>query len=55
MKDFRAYAYSSYAAILSDKPTSLKRKKVIDWFGGLSFYEEYHEKKHQQLNDNLEG
>jgi hypothetical protein len=32
----------------------LKRDEVIDWFGGLSFYEEYHQKKHQQLTDDKE-
>ena len=51
IKDFRDYPYSSFRIILSDKPTSLKREEVIDWFGGLSFYEEYHQKKHQQLTD----
>jgi len=51
IKDFRDYPYSSFRIILSDKPTSLKRDEVIDWFGGLSFYEEYHQKKHQQLTD----
>ena len=54
IKDFRDYPYSSFRIILSDKPTSLKRDEVINWFGGLSFYEEYHQKKHQQLTDDKE-
>jgi len=54
IKDFRDYPYSSYRIILSDKSTSLKREEVIDWFGGLSFYKEYHEKKYRQLIDDME-
>jgi REP element-mobilizing transposase RayT len=54
LKDFRDYPYSSYNIILSDKITSLKRKEVVDWFEGLSFYKEYHAKKHQQLIDDKE-
>ena len=32
----------------------LRREAVIDWFGGLSFYEEYHEKKYDQLTSDKE-
>lgn len=54
LNDFKAYPYSSYNTILSGKPTSLKRQEVINWFGGLSFYEEYHKKKHEQLVNDKE-
>ncbi|KQM67225.1 hypothetical protein ASE74_07110 [Pedobacter sp. Leaf216] len=54
LEDFRVYPYSSYNIILSDKFTALKRNDVVDWFGGLSFFKEYHERKHQQLIDELE-
>ncbi len=54
LEDFRIYPYSSYNLILSNKPTSLKREEVINWFGGSFFYEEYHKKKHQQLIDDKE-
>ncbi|RBQ03764.1 transposase [Pedobacter miscanthi] len=54
LRDFRDYPYSSYNVVLSDKPTALKREEVIDWFGGLNFYKEYHEKKHQQLIDDMD-
>lgn len=37
------YKYSSYAAYLSDKPTTLSKQEVLDWFGGLAFFVEHHE------------
>ncbi|MBI4790490.1 MAG: transposase [Chloroflexi bacterium] len=32
VEDFREYPYSSYATILADKPTRLKRDAVVKWF-----------------------
>lgn len=32
--DFREYPYSSYNALLSNKPTHVARTQVIEWFGG---------------------
>jgi len=49
LTDFRDYQYSSFNGILSGKPTSLKRKEVLNWFGGLSAYEEYHKNKYEDL------
>ena len=34
VKNFRDWPYSSYDALLSDKPTRLARSAVLDWFGG---------------------
>jgi len=34
VKDFRDWPYSSYHALLSDKPTHLQRDMVLDWFDG---------------------
>jgi putative transposase len=42
--DFRQYQWSSYNRILIDKPTKLKKKEVLDWFGGKEKYIEFHEK-----------
>lgn len=33
-KDLTNYKWSSYQAIISDKPTNVKREEVLDWFGG---------------------
>ena len=33
--DFRDWPYSSYHALLSTKPTHLKREDVLNWFGDL--------------------
>ncbi|MFZ1527955.1 MAG: hypothetical protein WAT19_04335 [Ferruginibacter sp.] len=36
------YKDSSYQSILSDKPTQLKRKEVLDWFGGRERFVSIH-------------
>ena len=41
--DFRDWKYSSYGVILTDKPTSIHRDYVLDWFGGKDSYRELHE------------
>ncbi len=40
--DFRRWPYSSYRAILSDKPSRIQRGVVLDWFGGRAGFEEAH-------------
>ncbi len=41
--DFRDWPYSSYHAILSDKPTRVERTAVLDWFGGGDNFIEIHQ------------
>ncbi|MCU0326727.1 MAG: hypothetical protein MUF45_15990 [Spirosomaceae bacterium] len=41
--NFRTYPHSSFQSILSDKPTNLRRLEVIELFGGLNVFIEYHE------------
>ena len=41
--DFRDWPYSSYAAILLDKPTRVGRTAVLDWFGGAVGFVEAHQ------------
>jgi hypothetical protein len=40
--DFREWDYSSYKVMLSDEPTFLDRKHVLDWFGNPETYESVH-------------
>ena len=40
--DFRKWPHSSYKSHLSDKPTKLKRKSVLNWFGGHEAYKQFH-------------
>jgi hypothetical protein len=40
--DFRDWLHSSYDALMSEKPTRLKRKMVLDWFGGRDEYASSH-------------
>jgi hypothetical protein len=50
VSDFRDYPYSSYHAHLSNKNTKLKRNEVIEWFGGMSFYKNFHNEKQNKLD-----
>lgn len=40
--DFRQYPWSSYQAMLSNRPTLLKRQEVLDWYGGKEEFINYH-------------
>jgi hypothetical protein len=42
VRDFREWKWSSYGVVLAEKPTSLKRSAVLDWFGGKENYLELH-------------
>lgn len=41
--DFRDWKWSSYAALISDKPTRLKRDAVLKWFGGKQDFLDLHQ------------
>jgi len=40
--DFRLYPWSSYNRITSPKPSKLQKEQVLDWFGGVDQYIDYH-------------
>ena len=40
--DFTAYKWSSWQSILSELPTSVMRKEVLDWFGGRNQFINVH-------------
>lgn len=42
MSDFRKYPFSSYNALISDKPTKLERDIVFDWFHDKNSFIEMH-------------
>ena len=48
-EDFTKYHYSSYLSLLSDKPTLLQRKEVIDWFGDKKEFINFH-KGNMEIN-----
>ncbi len=47
--DFRDWPYSSYYAIVSTKPTRLRRDNVLAWFDGLEAFERIHQ---IEINEN---
>jgi hypothetical protein len=48
--DFRDWPFSSYRALLSDKPTRLQREEVLAWFNGRLEFDAVH----QMLTDEKE-
>ena len=42
--DFRLYEHSSYGRILTERPSKLFKKEVLEWFGGKNHYIDFHEK-----------
>lgn len=53
IKDFREWEWSSYKRILIDKPTNLKKKEILDWFGGKGRYTKFHDEQHQNSGMNF--
>jgi hypothetical protein len=49
--DFRLYEHSSYGRILTERPSKLFKKEVLDWFGSRKHYMEFH-KELNRLPDN---
>lgn len=43
--DFREWPYSSYQALLSDKPTRIEREAVLQWFNGRSQLAQQHQQR----------
>jgi len=52
-KDYRNYKYSSYKSLLSNKPTIIKRKDVLDWFGNRERFEEFHEEGKEKIEEDF--
>lgn len=42
-KKLDEYVWSSYARILNDRTSKLKKSEVLDWFGGKQSFIEYHQ------------
>jgi putative transposase len=42
VEDYRRWPYSSYQAILSDRPSRVQRRDVLEWFGGRAGFERAH-------------
>ena len=40
--DFRDWPFSSYHAVLSERPTRIQRDTAMDWFGGRSAFVDSH-------------
>lgn len=44
--NFREWKWSSYNAILNDKPSKLMKEHVIEWFGNRDLFKQFHEQMH---------
>lgn len=53
-EDFMTWPWSSYGAMLADKPTKLRKQEVVEWFGNIDGYKKYHEQVlTERLTDSL--
>jgi putative transposase len=41
--NFRAYPYSSYQTIRQQKPSRIEHQQVLQWFGSMQSFENYHQ------------
>ncbi|GAB3894836.1 hypothetical protein [Spirosoma agri] len=41
--DFTDYPYNSYQRIINPKPTRLMKQSVVDWFGDVNAYKQFHQ------------
>ena len=41
--EYSVWKYSSYNDIISDHPTKIKRKEILEWFGGREEFIDFHE------------
>jgi REP element-mobilizing transposase RayT len=49
IRDFTTYPHSSYQSFLSENPTLLQRKEVLDWFGGKDAFIKFHKTNKEEL------
>jgi REP element-mobilizing transposase RayT len=54
LEDFRNYRWSSYQSILSDGYTHLKRKEILEWFGGRDAFKAYHDLGERYWKENAD-
>ena len=48
------WTFDSYNSIVSMKPTTLKRSEVIEWFGSLKHFVEFHEQPIDLKNEDID-
>ncbi len=51
--DFRNYRYSSWKAYQSEKTSALNRKLLLEIFGGMDEFLNYHSYYHEEMESNL--
>ena len=51
-KDFSTYNWSSFSRILIDKDSKLRKKELLEWFGGIQGFLDYHFSENEFKNEN---
>ncbi len=54
-RDFADHKWSSWHSIISDAPTNIKRKEVLEWFGGLKNLIAIHKSMGEYYYSDIEG
>jgi putative transposase len=50
--DFKEWKWSSYNRILKNKATRLKKQEVLEWFGSIEGYTEFHLANQKMISKN---
>jgi REP element-mobilizing transposase RayT len=53
INDFKQWNWSSYASMISEKPTSLCREEVLNWFGGKEQFIKFHSENQSEYLDQI--
>lgn len=51
--NYKTYKWSSYPSLVSDKPTSLSRDYILEWFGGLDEFKRFHDLDNWELPNSV--
>ena len=55
VRDFRKWEYSSWNAIVSNRPSKVARAIVLEWFGGINSFLKGHEMEYDPENERIFG
>lgn len=51
VQGFEDWGFSSYTVILGNNPTNQKRTDVLNWFGGKTYFMEFHQENLNMFNE----
>lgn len=50
VNDYKLYKFSSYRAYIENKPTLIKKEEILEYFGGIEGFIDFHNMNHEVNN-----